>query len=122
MTSLGAVLAIVGIGLILEYLRPNSARKGNVMFGTLLGRGHLFGTLDSNNFRYGLLALCQSCIAVTLYSGLCDEYRSNPVMQQWVRSAFPLAQFLLTWDGLLAFSCVLGLVTVQFLPSGLLAE
>jgi hypothetical protein len=119
MASLGEILAIVGIGITLTYLPLGSRREWS---RNQVDRTHRIEMLDSLNLRYGLLAFAESCIAVMLYSGLCEEYESNPSMQLWVRSSIPFGQFLLTEGGVLALSAVLGLVIVQFLPGRLLAE
>jgi hypothetical protein len=72
--------------------------------------------------KFGLVAFVQSCIAIALYSGLADEYQSNIRMQLWIRTVFPSARYLLTWEAVLIASAVLGFLITRFLPGRALAE
>ena len=72
--------------------------------------------------RIGAIAFIQSVGIVTLYSGFVQEFESSATMPSWVRSNFPIGQSLLSWEGVLILSVLLGLLLVQFLPGRVLSE
>lgn len=72
--------------------------------------------------KMGAVAFIESLVLVALYSGFVQEFESNVTMQIWVRSNFPVGQYLLNWEGVLVLSVCLGLLLLQFLPGRFFSE
>lgn len=132
LASLGLTFVISGSGICLSYSIFNPIYENIEVTDTVdlsrnwsalkeHGRRHA-GVLSSNNVKLGLVAFIQSSLALVLYSGLVDEYRSNISMQQWVSSIFPYGQFVLSWEAILVASALFGILVIQFLPGRALAE
>jgi hypothetical protein len=120
--SLGVIFVISGIGISLTYYPFNSTHGSR---GRALSQSYseqATGILPSTNLRYGLISFIQSSIAIALYSGLADEYHSNPSMQEWIHAIIPLGQLLLGRECVLFVAGLMGLSIVQFLPGQALAE
>jgi hypothetical protein len=120
--SLGVILLISGTGISLTYYHSNSTHENGRRTSS---QGYLeqeTGVLLSTNLKYGLTSFIQGSIAIALYSGLADEYRSNPSMQEWIHAIFPLGQLLLGRECVLVVAGLMGLSIVQFLPGQALAE
>lgn len=123
LNSLGLILLITGVGICLSFSvfdrtdfkeaspdRPRGVRNG------------FTGRLITRNFGFGLVVFFQSCVVLALYSGLVDEYQSNPSMQLWIRSNLPIGRYFLSLSTALVIAAALGLVVIQFLPERRFAE
>lgn len=131
LNSLGLILVMTGVGICLSFsvfdrtdfkeaslaeevpadrrASPNRPRDvRNVFTGGLITRNFGFG--------FGLVVFFQSCVVLALYSGLVDEYQSNPSMQLWIRSNLPIGQYFLNLLTALVIAAALGLLVIQFLP------
>jgi len=136
--SIGLVFVISGAGVCETYYALRSPHRNNSPLDTemrtsndailsiresLQGYGEpRAGILSSNDLKLGLIAFIQSCIMLSLYSGLADEYHSNLSMRIWVSSIFPYGGLVLSWEAVLATAALLGLIVIQFLPGKALAE
>jgi len=136
--SIGLVFVISGAGIWKTYYVLRSPHRNDPpldtekrtsndailsMRGSLQGYGEpRAGILSSKNLNLGLIAFIQSCVMLSLYSGLADEYHSNLSMRLWVSSIFPYGGLVLSWEAVLATAALLGLIVVQFLPGKALAE
>jgi hypothetical protein len=137
--SLGIVFVISGAGICQGYYALRPAHRNDsaldaedpssnhavlsIRESSLQGYGELrAGILSSKNLRLGLITFIQSCVMLSLYSGLADEYHSNLSMRLWVSSVFPYGGLVLSWEAVLATAALLGFIVVQFLPGKALAE
>ncbi len=120
LSSLGIIFAITGTGISLTYSSLNASRENDDRSRSDSVQAR--GALSSNNMKFGLIAFIQTCIAITLYSGLAEEYQSNSSMRAWIHSILPLGQVFLSGEFVLVFAALLGIAVVQFLPGQVLAE
>jgi hypothetical protein len=136
--SIGIVFVISGAGICKTYYALRSPHRTDPALDTeKLTSNHAIlsvreslqdygepraGVLASTNLKFGLIAFIQSCIMLSLYSGLADEYHSNLSMRLWVSSIFSYGGLVLGWEAVLATAALLGLIVVQFLPGKALAE
>ena len=120
--SFGVILVISGAGISMTYYPFSSTRESTI--GTLSQSYSELETsiLSSTNLKYGLISFIQSSLAIALYSGLADEYHSNPSMQEWIHANLPLGQILLERESVLVVAALLGLAIIQFLPGHRLSE
>ncbi len=131
--ALGVLLLICGGGSIAFTLSKRESRLSNPTASLVEGhskadlledtegrreRQRMFGP----GSRIGAVAFIQSLVLVVLCSGFVQEYESNPTMQIWVRSNFPVAQSVLNWEGVLILSLSLGVLLLQFLPGRFFSE
>jgi hypothetical protein len=120
--SLGVILVISGTGISLTYYRFSSTHESGLKTSSQSYSEQETGVLRSTNLKYGLISFIQSSIAIALYSGLADECNSNPSMQEWIHSIFPLGQLFLGRECVLVVAGLMGLSIVHFLPGQALAE
>ena len=69
-----------------------------------------------------LVAVVQSSVLIASYGSLVAEYETNPGMQAWVQTNFPLASGLLNYYVVLLLTGLLGVLVTQFFPSGRFSE
>ncbi len=63
-----------------------------------------------------LVAIVQSSLFIASYVSLVAEYETNPQMQSWVQTNFPIARDLLNYNGVLLLTGLLGVLLAQFFP------
>lgn len=116
LSSIGIILVISGAGMCLAFSSWNATRNIGKASPSVRAEKSKKGLFATKSLMYGFVAFLQSCIAITLYSGLAGEYQSNSSMQLWLSSIFPPSQILMSNEALFATASLLGLLTVQFLP------
>jgi hypothetical protein len=115
--SFGVIFVISGAGISMTYYPFSPTRRGRLRTSSQSYPEPETGILSSTNLKYGLISFIQSIIAIALYSGLADEYYSNPSMQEWIHANFPPGQLLLGRESVVVVAALLGLSIVQFLPA-----
>jgi len=122
LTSIGLILVLIGAGICAVPSISTAPTEGKSVEGYAELASPTRGALPRSDIRWALFAFIQSSVISALYAGLVEEYQSNLGMQQWVRLAYPAANYILNGETVLVLSTLLGLITAQFLPGRLLAE